>query len=119
MLNDESDQALMARSAAGNRPAFDVLAGRYMLRLRRAALRVLNEPAAAEDAAQDALLRAWMRASSYDAEQAGVSTWLHRIVVNAAIDRVRAQRPTIDLPETLLDPAEAADMMLLGLERRQ
>lgn len=119
MLNDESDQDLMARSAAGERQAFDVLAGRYMLRLRRAALRVLSDPAAAEDAAQDALLRAWMRASSYDAAQAGVSTWLHRIAVNAAIDRVRATRPTTEVPETLLDPAEAADSLLVGLQRRQ
>jgi RNA polymerase sigma-70 factor (ECF subfamily) len=117
MLNDETDEDLMARSAAGERQAFDVLAGRYMLRLRRAAMRVLADPAAAEDAAQDALLRAWMRASTYDRKQASVSTWLHRVAVNAAIDRVRAARPTTELPETLLDPAEAADALLVGRER--
>lgn len=119
MLNDETDEDLMARSAAGERPAFDVLAGRYMLRLRRAAMRVLAEPAAAEDAAQDALLRAWMRAATYDRKQASVSTWLHRVAVNAAIDRVRAARPTTELPETLLDPADAADALLAGRERSQ
>lgn len=119
MLNDETDEQLMALSAAGDRPAFDVLAGRYMLRLRRAAMRVLPEPAAAEDAAQDALLRAWMRAATYDPRQANVSTWLHRIVVNAAIDRVRATRPTTEVPDSLLDPAEAADAMLAGRERHQ
>ena len=117
MLNDETDEDLMARSAAGERQAFDVLAGRYMLRLRRAAMRVLADPAAAEDAAQDALLRAWMRASTYDRKQASVSTWLHRVAVNAAIDRVRAARPTTELPETLLDPADAADALLVGRER--
>ncbi len=117
MLIDETDEELMARSAAGEREAFDLLAGRFMLRLRRAALRVLSDPAAAEDAAQDALLRGWMRAATYDAKQASVSTWLHRITVNAAIDRVRATRPTTDVPETLLDPAEAADTMLAGRER--
>lgn len=118
MLNDASDEELMARSAAGERAAFDVLASRFMLRLRRAALRVLSDPAAAEDAAQDALLRAWMRAATYDPGQANVSTWLHRITVNAAIDRVRAARPTTEVPETLLDPAEAADALLAGRERQ-
>ncbi|MDT7951227.1 MAG: sigma-70 family RNA polymerase sigma factor [Acetobacteraceae bacterium] len=107
----------MARSAGGDRAAFDALAGRYVLRLRRAALRVLSEPAAAEDTAQDALLRAWMRAATYDPKQASVSTWLHRIVVNAAIDRLRATRPTTDVPDTLLDPAPSAEQFLAGQER--
>ena len=119
MLNDDTpDDTLMARSAAGDRPAFDLLASRYMLRLRRAALRVLGDPAAAEDAAQDALLRAWMRAATYDRKQASVATWLHRIAVNAAIDRVRAARPTTQVPDTLLDPAVTADMVLAGRERQ-
>src|SRR4051794_28877411 len=109
MLDDDTlDQALMARSAEGDRQAFDRLASRYMLRLRRAAMRVLSDPAAAEDAAQDALMRAWIRAGTYDSRQASVSTWLHRITVNAAIDRVRATKPTTEVPETLLDPAPAA-----------
>ncbi len=119
MLNDDTDEDLMQRSAAGDRSAFDALAGRYMLRLRRAALRVLSDPAAAEDAAQDALLRAWMRAATYDRTQASVSTWLHRIAVNASIDRLRASRPTVDVPDTLLDPGESAEQSLAGRERSQ
>lgn len=119
MLNEATDEHLMQRSAAGERQAFDALAARYILRLRRAALRVLSDPAAAEDAAQDALLRAWMRAATYDCKQASVSTWLHRIVVNAAIDRVRATRPTTDVPDSIVDPADAADVQLVRSERNQ
>lgn len=119
MLTDAPDEDLMARSAAGERHAFDVLACRYMLRLRRAAMRVLADPNAAEDAAQEALLRAWMRAATYDRKQASVSTWLHRIVVNAAIDRVRASKPTTEVPDTLLDPADSADLVLAGRQRSQ
>ena len=120
MGNDDiADDELMARSAAGDRQAFDLLAGRYMLRLRRAALRIIGDPAAAEDVAQDTLLRAWMRAATYDRKQASVATWLHRIAVNAAIDRVRATRPTAELPETLHDPAIPADMVLAGRQRDQ
>jgi RNA polymerase sigma-70 factor (ECF subfamily) len=89
-----------------------------MLRLRRAAMKVLDNPEAAEDAAQDALLRAWMRAATYDPKQASVSTWLHRIAVNAAIDRVRAARPTTEVPESLVDPAISAELALAGQERR-
>lgn len=119
MLTDASDEDLMARSAAGERQAFDTLAARYVLRLRRAAMRILPDPAAAEDAAQDALLRAWMRAATYDRKQASVATWLHRIVVNAAIDRVRATRLTVEVPDTLLDPADAADVELVRHQRNQ
>lgn len=112
-----SDQVLMARTAEGDRMAFDTLASRYLLRLRGAALRVLGDPAAAEDVAQDALLRAWTRARSYDPAQAAVSTWLHRIAVNAAIDRVRATRPSVAVPEDLQDNAPAADTMLATQQR--
>lgn len=64
----------------------------------RAALRILDDAAAAEDVAQGALLRAWYRAHSYDPAQAGISTWLHHVAANAAIDRVRAARPSTDVP---------------------
>jgi len=117
MQDDISDEMLMTRTAAGDRAAFDALAARYLLRLRRAALRVLGDPAAAEDVAQDALLRAWTRAGSYDPRQAAVSTWLHRIAVNAAIDRLRAVRPTGAMPEDLADPSPAADAALILRER--
>jgi len=117
MPGDISDETLMARTAAGDRAAFDALAARYLLRLRRAALRVLGDPAAAEDVAQDALLRAWTRAGSYDPQQAAVSTWLHRIAVNAAIDRLRAVRPAGAMPEDLADPSPAADAALILRER--
>ena len=117
MQDDTPDEALMARTAAGDRAAFDTLAARYLLRLRRAAARVLGDPAAAEDVAQDALLRAWTRAGSYDPRQAAVSTWLHRIAVNAAIDRLRSVRPSGAMPEDLADPSLAADAALIARER--
>ena len=44
MLIEATDEELMQRSAAGDRSAFDALASRYVLRLRRAALRVLADP---------------------------------------------------------------------------
>ena len=57
----------------------------------------------AADALQDALVSAFRRAETFRGE-AAVTTWLHRIVVNACLDRIRRRRarPTVGLP----DPAE-------------
>jgi RNA polymerase sigma-70 factor (ECF subfamily) len=111
------DDMLIARAAQGDREAFDVLSARYGLRLRRAAMRVLDDPAAAEDVAQDALLRAWTKAASYRPEQAAVGTWLHRIAVNAAIDRLRATRHSSEIPEDLADAGPSAELALAGRQQ--
>lgn len=113
----DTDEQLMAASAQGDRLAFDALAVRYAARLRRAALRVLPDGGAADDVAQDALLRAWTRAASYNPAQASVSTWLHRIAVNAAIDRVRALRPTAAMPDDMPDQAPSAEQTLATGDR--
>ena len=119
-MNDTiTDQDLLARSAGGDRMAFDTLASRYLLKLRRAAMRVLDDPAAAEDVAQETLLRAWTRAASYRPDQAAVGTWLHRIAVNAAIDRVRATRPVAELSDELPDGAPGAELALAGRQQNQ
>ena len=59
------------------------------------AIRTLGDPEEAADALQDAMIAAFRRASSFRGDSA-VTTWLHRIVVNAALDRMRrrASRPT-------------------------
>ncbi len=65
------------------------------------ALRTLRDPEEASDALQEAFISAFRAASSFRAESQ-VTTWLHRIVVNACLDRVRRRqaRPTVPLPET-------------------
>jgi RNA polymerase sigma-70 factor (ECF subfamily) len=86
-----SDAELMRWSAAGDRAAFDLLVGRHGERALRVALRVLGDAAEAEEVAQEALLRAWGAAASFDPDRARFTTWLHRIVLNLAIDRTRRQ----------------------------
>ena len=102
-MTSPSDEDLMLRVQSGDRAAFDQLAARHLLRLRRACLRILGDAALAEDAAQDALLRAWTRAGQYRPESGSVSAWLHRIAVNGAIDRSRSARPLAELPDSLAD----------------
>ncbi len=64
------------------------------------ALRTLRDPEEAADALQEAFISAFRAAASFRAESQ-VSTWLHRIVVNACLDRVRRRqaRPTVPMPE--------------------
>ena len=113
-----TDEDLMAQTATGDRAAFDLLTTRYALRLRRAALRVVGDAAAAEDVAQDALLRAWSRAEQYEPGRGTVAAWLHRIVVNLSIDRVRAARPHDELDERAAGEAPGADETVFASQRR-
>jgi len=64
------------------------------------ALRTLRDPEEAADALQEAFISAFRAAGSFRAESQ-VTTWLHRIVVNACLDRMRRRqtRPTVPLPE--------------------
>jgi RNA polymerase sigma-70 factor, ECF subfamily len=110
---DRSDAELLRAHADGDPYAFDTLVRRHKDRLWAVALRTLRDPDEAADALQDALISAYRAAGSFRAESA-VTTWLHRIVVNACLDRVRRRqaRPTVSLPETGPgEPAEKRDRL--------
>ena len=96
---DALDRALIARHIAGDSTAFSELVRRHQNRLWAVAIRTLGDREEAADAVQDALLSAYRSAGQFRGE-AKVSTWLHRIVVNACLDRARRQqaRPTVPLP---------------------
>src|SRR3954454_14113661 len=122
------DRALLARHTAGDREAFGELVARHRDRLWRVALRTLGDPDDAADAVQDALVSAYRSAATYRGD-AAVTTWLHRITVNACIDlaRRRASRPTTALTEQNLreadpvdgeyDAADAASAVMAALRR--
>ncbi len=86
-----SDADLLKRHVAGDRDAFGQLFLRHKDRLWAVALRITCDPEEAADALQDAMISAFRRAADFRGESA-VTTWLHRIVVNAALDRLR-RRP--------------------------
>jgi len=88
------DAELLQRHVAGDPDAFGTLFRRHRERLWAVAVRTLGDPEEAADALQDAMIAAFRRASSFRGDSA-VTTWLHRIVVNAALDRMRrrAARP--------------------------
>lgn len=91
---EPSDAELLRRHVAGDAEAFGELFRRHRDRLWAVALRTVCDPEEAADALQDAMVSAFRRAGDFRGESA-VTTWLHRIVVNASLDRLRrrAARP--------------------------
>lgn len=85
----DTDEHLMLRLAAGCDAALQILMRRHMRRSIRLAESIVRSAAEADDIAQEAFVRVWRNAASFDADRARFSTWLNRIVVNLAIDRTR------------------------------
>jgi RNA polymerase sigma-70 factor (ECF subfamily) len=95
------DRSLIADHVAGDPSAFTVLVARHRDRLWAVAIRTIGDREEAADALQEALISAFRNAAGYRGE-AAVTTWLHRVVVNACLDRVRRRqaRPTVPLGDT-------------------
>jgi RNA polymerase sigma-70 factor (ECF subfamily) len=97
---DRSDVSLLRDHVEGDPDAFAELVQRHRDRLWAVALRTTADPEEASDAVQDALISAFRRAETFRGD-AQVTTWLHRIVVNACLDRMRrrASKSTEPLPD--------------------
>ena len=105
-----SDAELLRRHVGGDTEAFGELFRRHRDRLWAVALRTVCDQEEAADALQDAMLSAFRRAADFRGESA-VTTWLHRIVVNACLDRLRrrAARPAFAGDENALAALAAPD----------
>ncbi|TSB32233.1 RNA polymerase sigma factor SigM [Streptomyces benahoarensis] len=109
-----SDAELLALHVKGDPDAFGEIVRRHRDRLWAVAIRTLGDREEAADAVQDALVSAYRAAHTFRGQSA-VTTWLHRITVNACLDRARkaASRRTSPVAETdqldqLLEPQESA-----------
>jgi RNA polymerase sigma-70 factor (ECF subfamily) len=105
---ERSDADLLRAHVAGDASAFEELVRRHRDRLWAVAVRTTRDREDAADGLQDALISAYKAAESFRGDSA-VTTWLHRIVVNACLDRMRRRqsRATLQLPED--GPHEPAD----------
>lgn len=97
-LADLTDAQLLSAHCAGDREAFGEIFRRHKDRMWGVAVRTCGDRELAADCLQEAFIAAYRKASSFRGESA-VTTWLHRIVVNACLDRLRRAKPTIALPE--------------------
>ncbi len=129
-----SDHELMGRVACGDKTAFALLTRKHLRTMVGVAQRVLGNAAEADEIAQEAFLRLWRYASSWDPKGAGsVKTWLSRVVTNLCLDTLRRRRSVpLDEAEEIEDPSSGpfetlkeedrkamVQKLLLGLPERQ
>lgn len=100
----EPDTLLVRRAAAGDAASFEELVRRYEGRLYRTVLGVMRDATEAEDVTQDAFVKAWTALPRYRGES-GFFTWLYRIGLNEAFQRMRRKR----LPTVPLGPIDQLD----------
>jgi RNA polymerase sigma-70 factor (ECF subfamily) len=103
----DADADLLRRHADGDPDAFAQLIRRHQNRLWAVALRTTCDPEEAADALQDAFISAHRAASRFRGESQ-VTTWLHRIVVNACLDRLRRRQVRLQVP--LPDDGDTPDL---------
>ena len=117
-LADLSDRELLSAHCAGDAEAFGELFRRHKDRMWAVAVRTCGDRELASDSLQDAFIAAFRRADSFRGDSA-VTTWLHRIVVNASLDRLRRRKPTTPLPEyDLADKHDAHASTEVGIDVR-
>ncbi|HEY7136068.1 MAG TPA: sigma-70 family RNA polymerase sigma factor [Acidimicrobiia bacterium] len=116
---EASDEALLAGFALGDAEAGAVFVRRFRNRVFGLALSITRDRVDADEVAQDAFVRAWRYAASYDPRRGTVLRWLLTITRNVALDRVRStarrpESPTEVLPANLLvDDVDNADLAAL------
>lgn len=90
----QQELELVARAAGGDGAAFELIMRRYNQKLFRTARSILRNDEEAEDAVQEAYMRAWRALGSFRAD-ARLSTWLVRIAANEALGRLRRKNPQV------------------------
>lgn len=102
------DAALLERLRAGEDAAFEELVRTYSPRLLAVARRIVGNDEEARDVIQDAFLNAFRSLKSFQGD-ARLSTWLHRIVVNSALMKLRTRRRKPEEPIEPLLPVFQSD----------
>ena len=87
----EPETALVVRARSGDAGAFERLYRAHAGRVHSLCLRLLADRGHAEEATQDAFVRAWQRLGSFRGESA-FGSWLYRLAANVAVDRLRSER---------------------------
>jgi RNA polymerase sigma-70 factor (ECF subfamily) len=94
---EQVDGRLLARISAGDRQALGELYDRFSGPLYGTALRIVREPAEAQDVVHDAFITLWEKSSGFDPSRGNAFSWMVTLVRNRAIDRVRMRRRRMEL----------------------
>jgi RNA polymerase sigma factor (sigma-70 family) len=97
-----SDESLLAGLGSGDRDAAAAFVERFQRRVYGLSRSILRDRGAAEEAAQEAFVRAWRHASAYDPRRGTVAAWLLTIARNVSINMLPARRFDPIDPEVLL-----------------
>lgn len=120
MLEAQTDDELVSRIGVGDHEAFSQFMRRHTRRMLSLAQGVLGNAADADEVVQDAFIRVWRHAGRFDPARARATTWLHRIVVNLAIDRLRRPRQEpLDGHDELPDEEPSALDRMIESERER
>ena len=105
---DTDDDALVARSRAGDRAAFSALVRRHQTTVFRVCHRILGDPEDAADATQEAFVRAYRKLDTFQGQSA-FRTWMRRVSVNGSLNERARRRPTAQLDDERAAPGTGAD----------
>ena len=100
---EADDRTLVSRAQSGDRGAFDKLVRKYHERVLKLTMRYTHDPADAEDAAQEAFMKAY-RGVQHFRRECSFYTWLYRISINSAKNMVAVRKRN-----TALFRSDAAD----------
>ena len=113
-----SDETLVEGVAIGDPDAVEEFIARFERRVYGAALTIVRDVAMAEEITQDAFVRVWRHAATYDPRRGSVPTWLMRITHNLCVDALRVRRPVAVDPVNLVgiiddhpDPTRGTEAM--------
>ncbi|HEX8431398.1 MAG TPA: sigma-70 family RNA polymerase sigma factor [Longimicrobium sp.] len=110
VLAADGDAGLVRRMAAGDEAALGLLYDRWSPMLHSVALRIVGDPADAEEVLEETFWQAWRQAGRFEETRGGVSTWLSMMLRSRALDRVRARgRLREDRWDSVMEPARAGE----------
>jgi RNA polymerase sigma-70 factor, ECF subfamily len=118
MIEDSAERELYERIRAGDKTACSECIERHAPGVYRVALRILGDPAEAEDVMQETFSSAFTKIDSFE-WRSGMTTWLYRIASNAALMRLRGRKPVAfsidedDSPAEIDAPAQLFDWCCL------
>ena len=117
--HSDSELELIRQAQAGDRYAFGALICCHRERVIGVVYRMCGDIHLAEDAAQEAFIRAWMHLPKYRPE-APFRSWLYRIAINAALDVLRRERKTVDIDEIpLMTSKDGPEATMVQAEREE